>query len=532
MIDIKDFIEKELNQLAEKIFEDFRTRSYSAKLYSKILNNIISIFIEIRLDIFFKKMDIDKKVELKKFDFENIVGQLYDQLYHGKRNIESNDSKLENILINLLPSSEDILCITKYKGKEYNLDNLLQHIDTYGIQISRSDLIDYYHTKNSYRLSNKLSRKYKDLFSTLLTVYISLIESEFVCSDLPKRFNNAIKYRHGTEKMDYNQTTLHVESLILKLLYRTINKENSLIKTLYRFPDINQEIRNLEEFIQTNDLWKLDIIKPDFMLLKNGQRLDKEIKTKLNLIREIKADSSLAITGGALMLYFKSNRYLNENYKETLKIELQKTFEEWYYDPFVVEWENYWLDNKHRFLQNETINYYKPKVNSILKFGEGWEISYAGEKKIIKDLLGINYFSICLKSPGTELQYSSIIKSYLIKDLPMNQEIYDLYKNKQSIKGEIENCKTNYDEDPTYYEVELDKLETELKKIDIVLKKINLSSSGSTSSDRKNSENFTKACRKALEHCKEVFPKFYEHIKYYISWRNGKITYSGYLDWF
>ena len=532
MNDSKDYIEKELMRLAEKIYDDFNTKSYSAKLYSKILNNIISTFIEMRLHIFFLKLEMTTNIKLKEYNFDSMVNQLYHQLYHGKRIALQNDFELENILLKLIPSSSDIIYSTKYGNGEYSLKNLIQHIESNGIQMSRTDLIKYDHKRNCYRLSNKLFKKYKFLFNILLTVYLSLKKSKIDCSDLPKRINNAIRFQNRTKNIDIINTNFQVESLILKQLRKTLNKGEGLIKSLYRFPDRKQEIQNLKEFLRTNDLWKLDIIKPDFMLIKKGKRLDCDVDTKLKLIRKLRLDESITIEGGVMILYFEHLRYLNSHYTYEIKSKLKNAFEEWSFDPIITEWENYWFDKKHIYLQNEIIkSYNNSERNSIKRIGAGWEISYLGEKKIIKDLLGIYYFSICLNSPGTEFSYSNLMNIKYIFNSPINEDTYDLYRKRKEITNEINKCESNMVEDPTYYEVQLEKLESELKIIDVSLQKLKLVSPNANSTDKKISDAFTKACRKAKSLCLKEFPKFYEHINNYISWRNGKITYSGYLDW-
>jgi hypothetical protein len=531
MNDSKDYIEKELGQLAEKIFEDFKTRSYSANLYSIVFSSIISTFLKIRFSMIFQKLNTGKDQKNRKYDFESTVRKLYDQLYYGKRSNELNKINFENLLIELLPSCLDIIYSSEFFNKDYKIEDLLQYLSTYGIQISKTDLINYDHVKNSYKLSAKLSQKYKDLFLNFLTIYLSLVDLQVESSDLPGRLKKIMKFKKGTKEIDINDTILNAESYILKLLIKTLNKDGKFINSLYCFPDKEQEVRNLTEYIQTNDVWKLDIITPDFMLLKDEKPLDKEVDTKLKLIREVRADNSLVISYGAKMLYLEAMRYQNESYLKHLEIELKERFEEWYYHPFISDWENYWFGEKHRLLQNEIIESYKPKGYTIDHLGDGWEVIFKGKKKFLKDLLGIYYFSLCLKSPGTEFPYATIKQSYLYQGLSMREEEYALFKNRRKVKKDIDFYEANYNEDPTNYELQLSRLYEELKKIDAVLKKIRLSSSNSSISDRRKSDNFTKACRKALMHCKEVFPEFYEHVKCYVSWKNGMLTYSGYLDW-
>ncbi|MDP8204922.1 MAG: hypothetical protein P9L95_10370 [Candidatus Tenebribacter mawsonii] len=174
---------------------------------------------------------------------------------------------------------------------------------------------------------------------------------------------------------------------------------------------------------------------------------------------------------------------------------------------------------------------------SINRISAGWEVVYNGKRKILQDLLGIYYFSKCLKSPDTKFLYSELanahnLESRILDDLPFKTELNDLRKNQRSLEDELIYLKNTIEVDPTAYEVKIEKIETEINTIYNNIKQIRLSSSNTTLNDKRISDSVTKACRTAMSHCKRGYPEFYEHINSYIKWRNGKISYSCELDWF
>jgi len=169
--------------------------------------------------------------------------------------------------------------------------------------------------------------------------------------------------------------------------------------------------------------------------------------------------------------------------------------------------------------------------NSIKKAGTGWEIIYNGERKLLKDLRGIYYFSKCLKASHTKFNYNVLLEVHDIDNLPLNSEFYEIKKNLKKVQDEILRFKNDFDSDPTYYQIEIEKLEVEEEKLIDQIAQIRLKSDNYTGLDKKISSTFTKACRKAMSHCQEHFPEFYEHINNYIKWENGKISYSGDIDW-
>jgi len=167
----------------------------------------------------------------------------------------------------------------------------------------------------------------------------------------------------------------------------------------------------------------------------------------------------------------------------------------------------------------------------INKIGSGWEVCYKGQKKIIKDLKGINYFAICLKSPNTEFLYKTLVDAHDIDNLPIKDELSNLNKSRKIIQDELSYLKFNISDNPTEYQVEIEKLEDELKRINNKVKKISIASCNTTLNDKRISDSVTKACRNALSYINKKFPEFYEHVNNYINWRNGKISYSGEIDW-
>ncbi|MCK5050634.1 MAG: hypothetical protein KAS53_02755 [Candidatus Cloacimonetes bacterium] len=194
-------------------------------------------------------------------------------------------------------------------------------------------------------------------------------------------------------------------------------------------------------------------------------------------------------------------------------------------------------------LQDEIEKKVVPKlkdINSINGAGAGWIVKFQGITTVLKSLSGIYYFSKCLKAPGTEFSYRELSEVKFTEGVPKTNEINDIMELLQSIKKRLRETEPEYIEDetgnmvetnPTKNEVEREKLEEKRDSLFKELKSINLKSKDYTDQDKAISGSFSKTCRDAEKHCEKVFPEFYQHIHSFIKRRNGKISYSGDLDW-
>ncbi len=382
--------------------------------------------------------------------------------------------------------------------------------------------------------------------------------------------------------------------IISKLIPAHLNiKMQKFIHSIYKFINENAEIENLQQYKRDNDIWKLSRINSDFRFVdKSSNETFMITKYKLELLEIINKQPDLLNSYNIHPVIssneFKSGeKYIDSNIDlielqnninqhsdwwithpevpkwdlELVKLQnkINQLFDSWIHDPEVAKWDIYWIkmekhNNDFNFtskvkevieeslkpeLLNSSINplnnYNNSEVNkgrnSIIKKGVGWVVRYNDTERILNDINGIYYFSLCLKAPEKKFKYIELLQVKEIADTLFSSDMGSIKKSLKNIDKEIVRMQAEFQDDPTAYEVELEKLETERKRLLGLIKSRNLKSKDYTLQDKKNSDAFTKACRVAKAHCRKVFPEFYQHIHSNLIWRNGYITYSGNLDW-
>ncbi len=314
------------------------------------------------------------------------------------------------------------------------------------------------------------------------------------------------------------------------------------------FQDINT-LKNLNQFTTFLDRHFRNIISRFKQILDSNIELQKEGVNDLNFLLVYSVCRNNSFFYSQLLKrnlpYIENPIYdsLLNNYfgvmRNTHRVNLDGTKElDIHLRDIVSELSQIKRENMDKIIKFLNLNLTKSDTNqidinySIKTSGTGWEINYNGERKLLKDLKGIYYFSKCLKVPFRKFEYSVLLEANDIDDLPLNSELYEMNKNVKNIQDEILRIKNNYDENPTYYEVKLEKLENEKEILYNQIGQIKLKSVNYTELNKKTAGTFTKACRKAMDHCQEFFPEFYEHINRYMKWNNGRISYSGNIKWY
>lgn len=351
----------ELKKLSERIINIIKIEPYSATFYSKILHDIIITFIELRLDKFSARFVITPKINFEDYDFDNFFRQL-----NEKHEISSlNDKKnLSLILIGLTSPPYP----PPYFGKEiYTLEDVLKDFSSNSVQVSKTDLISYYYTKSYVKLPEEVFKKYRELFSIFLTLSNLIYSSNnpgIENMHLPKKVLEMIMNNKENGSIEIDKMIFRMEDVFIKLLHHTLNEQEGLIKSLYRFPNIEAEIQNIRRFLKTNDIWKLDLIEPNFDLKKNGVCMQNLHITKSQLIHELRIEESATIELNPFFLVFVNNRYINDNYPGILEWKLHKAFDKWSNHTLISEWEKYWIIKENEYLQ-ETKNKYSNTIDVL-----------------------------------------------------------------------------------------------------------------------------------------------------------------------
>ena len=377
--------------------------------------------------------------------------------------------------------------------------------------------------------------------------------------------NNIIKDHEKEFVKLFNLSNINYKEILAIirpfLLFGYNNINSDFILPIKRH--INKKFNNkdilimLNQYAQFLDIHFLEIIWAYKIELDNNFELQAEGEDKINLFliftvylentfinHQLKRDFidpeyKSRIYTSLLKNYFGKLKNLMEQQKESNKnLDEYKELENLLRN-LVLEISKIKSDNIkiiEHFLKQKTLEELEAVHNdekySIKKIALGWEINYNGERKLLTDIKGIYYFSKCLKAPQIKFKYRELMEVYYIDDLPLSSELIDIKQRLKFVIDEIKCVEFNFDDDPTANAVLIEKLESERKRLFGKIKQINLKSINYTEFDKKTAGTFTKACRTAMDHCQKYFPEFYEHINSYIKWKNGKISYSGDIDWY
>jgi hypothetical protein len=396
--------ESVIKNLSERIIYLFKTELYSEAMYSKVLKDIISTFIELRLNKLLSKLKTKPEVNIGVYDKYNSI----DLLYKDRTLPKKDDQSLDWILTELIPSFYDLHFYDIYSEGEFNLDDVLNEIKTYYLMdISKTDLFNYQHVKNYVELPNIIFKKYKKLLSILLTINKSFNVSNnsgIIDTDSPGSDFKMILVNNGNKNIDVSKVFYHMETNFIIQLHDILEENGGLIKSLYKSQDLQNEIQNIRQYLKTNDLFKFDLIKTNFILQKDGKRIDNENDTKLEFLKKIRLNEPVDITLTHLHAYL--NRFIKpkENYLlSDIEKKLHEVYEKWLYDPSISEWEDYWFNKKMGLVQNEFIIakdliFEQVKIIKNLKSKPDTKANFIPEFSDLEDLtpddinLYINYF--------------------------------------------------------------------------------------------------------------------------------------------
>jgi len=347
-------IEIELQTLSERIIDIFKTEPYSALLYSKVLNDIINTFIELRLTKLLSRLEMKPEINLVQYDKHNSI-----DMFYKKRTLPAKDDQSLNwILSDLIPSYYDLFFYEDYRSGKFDFNDLLKSINAYHtVNISKDDLYDYQCTKNYVKLTGKVSNIYKELLSVLLTInrsFNSSNNSGILNTDLPDNDFKMILVNNGNKIIDVNKVFYHRETNFLIQLHEFLEENGGLIKSLYQFSNREKEIQNIRQYLKTNDLFMFDLIKTDFMLLKDGIRIDNDEDTKLEFIKKIRLNEPDTISHTYLQEHmYRISKSKVDYSSPDIRSKLQEAFNKWLHNPSISEWEEYWFNKKMGCVKNE-----------------------------------------------------------------------------------------------------------------------------------------------------------------------------------
>ncbi|MCK5050805.1 MAG: hypothetical protein KAS53_03625 [Candidatus Cloacimonetes bacterium] len=203
----------------------------------------------------------------------------------------------------------------------------------------------------------------------------------------------------------------------------------------------------------------------------------------------------------------------------------------------ILQIENKEINQKLKDANNAKGKETNPNVmkNKLMKIGEGWEVTFNGERKILKNLKGVFYIAICLELPNRHFKYTELMEIdemiYKSENIPIKADFlsnreYLLKLNKK--RSQIVNV---FDENPTHNNYELDKIEVQIKKEKDKIKGLLLKGGIEKRASDKVAKSFSKNYKTAIDNIQMKSPKFYEHLNSYIKRGSGLIRYVGDLDW-
>jgi hypothetical protein len=553
---------REFDNLTKTIYKIITQEPFNAETYSKIYSSILLNFINNRLDKLLPNFTINYFTDnhSKPRTFLNHLNETF--LYEKHRVFE---------LFFLIPQLERSLKWDDNYGI-FCIKKILTELETkHGILIEESQLDEHWKARHWLKLPDAISEKYKKIYFHYLKLAKSMdlkqltslfcLKYEPFDPEFPEDALSILNY--GYDNMTLEKLIMRQESKILRFLipsYTNIKMQN-FIHSIYKFKNEDEEIENLLKYKEENDIWNLSRINSNFRFSdKSSKKTFKTSKHKLDLLESINMQPDLLNKyvihpESSSKEFKKGDKYIDEDIELTkLRNKIKRCYEEWIYDPEVVDWDTYWIKMEKRnsdlniksqvkqakeesgllnsqtqpIINDDGINRNR---NSITKKGISWLVRYNNIERIFKDINGIHYFSLCLKSPGHNFKYTELMHAKDINNASYSNEIQSIKESLKNIRNEISLKQTEFHEDPTANEVVLEKLEKEKEKLLNILFSKKLKSKDYTQFDKKISDTFTKSCRLAKAHCKEIFPEFYQHINNYIKWRNGIISYSGKLDW-
>jgi hypothetical protein len=349
--------ETELSDLTARIIKNIESIPYSGKLYSKIKNDILSTFVGLRIDKFVNSLTTKPLIVVQNENFNKVLKDL-EERYIQK---DYNESHLTSVLKSLVPSLDSIIRSDAYRQGVISFLRLLDLIKNY-IPISIDELSEFDYMKRSINLSNLITEKYRNLISILLTIaknYEKSITSTIKRKDIPKKVRDEMGFsfmsNYTTKEIIDEVELLSLHDLCYSFSeYCTFSESRDLIKSFYRFPNLKIDIKNIQGYITTNNIWKLDLVEPHFQIITKG--IESLPKRKIDLIRFVRthftSDNSLDMK----FIDSKQYNYFDDYYEYHLENELQNIFDEWSNKAYISEWEKFWITIEGKCFKNSIIS--------------------------------------------------------------------------------------------------------------------------------------------------------------------------------
>ena len=504
---IKSIIEEKKYDSLKKNINKIKSDEL-VKLRSHIVNEALKLRIN-ALEKFYEIKNVNMKLPEK---YRNLF---FDKLFELKNNEINIPPEFVNEAASILNLEDELYLFDKsdllniFSTKDLNQNNIFNIIK----YIVYNSFEDELYNRNDYILENVdyLSKKNEDnnkMFYPiiilddeckhniiyLLTYYYNLIESEidveltkFVIGNFSDQYR---LYRNNLHKVKIEYPGLQIS-------------ENEMVCPLF------EKLINLEAQLINKSILRYDIL--EFAQLRIKKQSSKEL----------------------LLHFFEWEEILMiENEIENVILTLQKNEFKEKYGQEKRNSDEFSRNNK--ILQKDNELYSKDTKNKLRKIGDGWEVTFNGEKKILKDLQGIFYIALCLQLPNRSFKYNDILNvnkmMYESENNPIKSDYISHRKNLIELKKEYTRIAKEFDINPVYYEYELGKIGEKIKKEKNKLMSLMLKGGIEQRASSKISKSFSKNYLTAMKNIQIKHPKFYEHLSH-IKKGSGIIRYEGEIDW-
>lgn len=312
--------------------------------YKKIFRDIVTTFIELRLDEI-----LSKKVTSTGIDVTKLLQRFKKKIEYP----EPINSRLNKELQHILNTR---LINAKYNTK---VETVIEECRRLDIKMSKESLINYFKAKNHLPLSKKIINKYESLFQFYLTLNNNDISSnDKIIYDNPHYYFIKKKAREKGDApitITIEQAILHTEIPLIRNLIplkkvdkKSYVRERDLIELFFRLHWRNtyHYTKYYELYFTKGDLWSLTNLAHSFQSYTLWSKREDPIYSrkykKDELYKHIKRLENVS----------KENSRINFLNFDVVTWLLQKKYDKWRDISYIKGWDKYW-DKK---IFEETIN--------------------------------------------------------------------------------------------------------------------------------------------------------------------------------
>jgi len=355
--------EKRLGELSKRIFTIIKKEPFTAESYSKVYTDIVLTFVDLKLDSMLSHFKIDPNIEQNK--------KMISYIDNLNKSLNFEDNRVFELFF-LIPQLEYELDWCDLE-RIYDITDILQNLKfKYGIIVEESQLEEHWKARHNIELPENILTKLFSLCSHYLKINkltnIEDVHSLLSREDLPFDYLIDAHFKDkvlisNIENMTWERLIfIHELKAISELIPTPINiKMQKFIHSIYKFENKDAEIKNLMQYNEDNDIWKLSRInnfefidkstKAAFMISKYILSLLETIKKQPNLLYDYIIKPVVSN-----IEFLSGEKYIDSDF-ELIKLQtkIRQCYDWWIHNHQVADWDNYWINKEKEYLQ-ETLN--------------------------------------------------------------------------------------------------------------------------------------------------------------------------------